>query len=78
MSETATEQCTHHWLLGVPEDEVVRARCKRCGATRDYPASVEGASRQGVYDEAASLNKSVSLLPDVGGADRLPGAGGSY
>ena len=50
----------------IPEDEVIRGRCKRCGATRDYPASVEGASRQGVYDEAASLSKRSSLLPDVG------------
>jgi hypothetical protein len=78
MAEMLTEQCVHHWLLAVPEDEVVRARCKRCGATRDYPASVEGASRQGVYDEAASLNKSVSLLPDLGRSDGLPSPDRSY
>ena len=44
MAEMLTEQCVHHWLLAVPEDEIVRAHCKRCGAKRDYPASVEGAS----------------------------------
>jgi hypothetical protein len=67
------QTCVHHWVLSVPEDEVVRGRCKRCGATRDYPASVEGVSRQGVYDEAASLNRTVSLLPDLGGRTSLPG-----
>jgi hypothetical protein len=67
------QTCVHHWVLSVPEDEVVRGRCKRCGATRDYPASVDGVSRQGVYDEAASLNRTVSLLPDLGGGKPLPG-----
>ena len=73
MPEMATDACVHHWVLGMPEEEVIRGRCKRCGATREYPASVDGMSRQGVYDEAASLNRSVSLLPDAG-PDTLPGA----
>ena len=79
MNETATETttCTHHWVLAHPEDDVIRGRCKRCGATREYPASVEGASRQGVYDEAASLGQSVSLLPDLGGNSSLGGLGRS-
>jgi hypothetical protein len=72
MADIRTQNCVHHWVLAHPEADVIRGRCKRCNATRDYPASVEGASRQGVYDEAASLNRTVSLLPD-GGADRLPG-----
>jgi hypothetical protein len=65
--------CVHHWVLSLPENDVVRGRCKRCGARRDYPASVEGASRQGMYEEAAGLNRSISLLPDAGDS-RLPGA----
>ena len=73
MADMLTQECVHHWVLGLPDDDVIRARCKRCGATREYPASVEGASRQGVYDEAASLSKTVALLPDVGGGDSLPG-----
>lgn len=79
MSETATETqtCTHHWVLAHPEDDIIRGRCKRCNATREYPASVEGASRQGVYDEAASLNQTVSLLPDVGGNSSLRANGRS-
>jgi hypothetical protein len=64
--------CVHHWVLSLPENDVVRGRCKRCGARRDYPASVEGASRQGVYEEAAGLSRSISLLPDIGDS-RLPG-----
>ena len=72
MADTRTQNCVHHWVLARPEADVIRGRCKRCNATRDYPASVEGASRQGVYDEAASLSRTVSLLPD-GGPDRLPG-----
>lgn len=72
MGDTRTGQCTHHWVLSHPDNDVIRGRCKRCGATREYPASVEGASRQGVYDEAASLGRSISLLPDAG-ATSLPG-----
>jgi len=63
-TDILTENCVHHWVLGLPEEDVVRGRCKRCGLEREYPASVEGASRQGVYDEAASLSKTVELLPD--------------
>jgi hypothetical protein len=74
MADMLTGACVHHWVLSLPEDDVVRGRCKRCGAVREYPASVEGASRQGVYDEAAALNSTVSLLPDLGGESRLPGS----
>jgi hypothetical protein len=74
MADAQTQQCVHHWILGTPDDEVIRGRCKRCGATREYPATVDGASREGVYGEAASLNRTVSLLPDVGGKDTLPGS----
>ncbi len=74
MADAQTQECVHHWILGLPDEDVIRGRCKRCGATRDYPATVDGASREGVYGEAASLSKTVSLLPDVGGKDRLPGS----
>jgi hypothetical protein len=77
MADMLTQECVHHWVLAHPEDDVIRGRCKRCGAVREYPATVEGASRQGVYEEASSLGKTVSLLPDLGGADRLPGMGRS-
>ena len=73
MPDQVAVACVHHWLLSHPEDDVVRGRCKRCGAARDYPASVEGGSRQGVYDEAASMSRTVSLLPDLGRGTDLPG-----
>ena len=74
MADALTPQaCIHHWVLAHPEDDVIRGRCKHCGATREYPASVEGASRQGVYEEAAALKTSVSLLPDSGGSGRSSG-----
>lgn len=73
MTDVLTDNCIHHWVLGPPENDVIRGRCKRCHAVRDYPATVEGASRQGVYDEAASLGKSIALLPDLGGGSALPG-----
>jgi len=60
---TSTGTCVHHWVLGVPDDEVVRGRCKRCGAVRDYPASIEQAPR-GPYDEASRIVATVQLLPD--------------
>lgn len=77
MSDMTSDACTHHWILGLPEEEVIVGRCKRCGLVREYPASLEGASRQGVYDEAASLNKSVSLLPDAGRSG-LPGVAATW
>lgn len=74
MNETATGTCVHHWVLGLPQDDVVKGRCKRCGAHREYPASVEGASRQGMYDEAASLNQGGGRTSDSGGGfGALPG-----
>ncbi len=74
MMRTETSTCVHHWVLGLPEGEVVKGRCKRCGARRDYPASVEGASRQGMYDEAASLGRGASLMAESGRGS-LPGNG---
>ena len=77
MTRTETGDCVHHWVLGVPQDDVVKGRCKRCGAHRDYPASVEGASRQGMYDEAASLGRGISLMAESGRGG-LPGIGQTW
>jgi hypothetical protein len=64
MAESSTLECVHHWLLETPGDEVVRGRCKRCGAEREYPASLDGLNRWGTLDEAASVPKSIEL-PDA-------------
>lgn len=66
MADAGTSVCVHHWVLATPTEHAVHGRCKRCGETRIYPSSVEGASRQGVYEEAASLGRTVQLLPDNG------------
>jgi hypothetical protein len=65
MAESPSIDCVHHWLLETPDDEVVRGRCKRCGAEREYPASVEGLNRWGTLEEAAAVSKSIELLPDA-------------
>jgi len=70
--------CVHHWLLAAPDGNTIAGRCKLCGARRDFPASVEGASRQGVYDEAAGLSRTVKLMPDLGLGTRLPGQTGVW
>lgn len=74
MTQQVTANCTHHWILGMPEEDIVRGRCKRCGLVREYPASVEGASRLGMYEEAASLGRSMPGMAEGG----LPGAGRSW
>ena len=67
MPDVGTQACRHHWVLSAPDEDIVHGRCKRCGTTREYPASLDGASREGVYAEAASLKQSSSFLPHVGG-----------
>lgn len=53
----ANEHCVHHWVLGLPQKDVVRGRCKRCGAVREYPATVDGLSRQGIFEETGAINR---------------------
>ncbi len=59
MQTTAAGTCVHHL---------------RCGATREYPASLEQAPRFGPYDEAARINSTVQLLPDFAGQPALTGS----
>jgi hypothetical protein len=33
--------CRHHWLLGQPKEGVVSGVCRKCGASRDYPAVLD-------------------------------------
>ncbi len=70
MSNVGTAVCTHYWVLATPDEDVVHGRCKRCGETRDYPASLDGASREGMTREAASLGQIGSGLRTTGGAQR--------
>ena len=72
-----SDPCKHHWVLSAPDDEVIRGRCKNCGAQREYPASLEGASRQGLYEEAASLSSKVAYLQDSERV-KLPATGSAW
>jgi hypothetical protein len=33
--------CTHHWILSEPDMGSVEGVCRRCGAQRTYPSSLE-------------------------------------
>jgi hypothetical protein len=33
--------CGHHWLLGQPLDGCIEAVCRKCGASRIYPAVLD-------------------------------------
>ena len=70
MSNAGTAVCTHHWVLATPDDDIVRGRCKRCGETREYPASLEGASREGITAEAAGLRQQGTRFGGGGGGIR--------
>jgi len=48
--------CVHHWDLGAPRGSTVHAKCRKCGAERDYPSTVEPkftlAQRKSKVDES--------------------------
>ena len=67
MQEALTAQCVHHWVLGVPEDEVVRGRCKLCGAVREYPAALELAAKPAAAEETPPP----AVLADIEAAPTL-------
>ena len=48
--------CVHHWLLGEPAAGWIVGRCKRCGATRTYPASPESTDRFDDYRELTAAS----------------------
>ena len=57
-----TEECTHHWVLASPQNDEVRAVCKRCHASRVYPARLEHFERFDDYRELAQCHQPVSRL----------------
>jgi hypothetical protein len=44
-------RCVHHWILGDPSGGFVMGRCKRCNATRAYPAHPDSNDRFDDYRE---------------------------
>ncbi len=41
MEERHSTPCTHHWMLSEPDMGSVEGVCRRCGAQRTYPSSIE-------------------------------------
>lgn len=51
--------CVHHWVLGEPADGTITGRCRRCAATRVYPAQPVSTDR---FDDYRELTASSSYL----------------
>lgn len=32
-------KCIHHWYLGASNNEIVHAKCRKCGAEKDFSNS---------------------------------------
>ena len=50
-AEPEAPTCVHHWVLSEPTNGRIFGRCRRCDATRVYPASPESTDRFDDYRE---------------------------
>lgn len=55
VGDPARPACVHHWVLSDPAHGAVDGRCKRCGATRAFSSTPEGAFR---FDDFRELTQS--------------------
>lgn len=60
-TQVVTPTCVHHWMLSEPAGGWVRGTCRRCSATREYPASPESTDR---FDDYRELTAASSYLGD--------------
>ena len=51
MIDAETPQCVHHWMLGDPISGRIVGRCRRCDASKVFPASLESTERFDDYRE---------------------------
>ena len=51
MEEHRPTACTHHWRLSEPDMGSVEGVCRRCGARRTYPSSLEVPEATPDYEE---------------------------
>jgi len=35
------QDCCHHWVLGAPQDGLIKAMCRKCDRERVYPAVLD-------------------------------------
>lgn len=61
MAEAVVTSCRHHWLLSEPREGVISGVCKRCRATRNYPARLEDTDRYYDYQDLSGEDR--PLLP---------------
>jgi hypothetical protein len=40
-SAIVVADCCHHWVLGAPQDGLIKANCRKCGGERVYPAVLD-------------------------------------
>lgn len=59
-----TRDCCHHWLLGQPQEGLIGAVCKKCGAVKDYPAVLDDLD-PGI--EAAEKTSPIGVATAAGG-----------
>jgi hypothetical protein len=62
-SATAVAGCRHHWVLGSPQDGVIKASCRNCGGERVYPAVLDDLDPKAEPDKTDS-----GVATAVGGA----------
>ncbi len=41
MDDTHTTSCIHRWILGEPTMNTVSGVCRKCGAQRRYPSTLQ-------------------------------------
>lgn len=56
-AELEAPSCVHHWLLAEPTNGRILGRCRRCDATRVYPASPESTDRFDDYRELTATRE---------------------
>ena len=59
MQTTQLTACTHRWFLDEPHWGEVRGVCRRCGATRTYPADLDQPEAVKSYAELDAAPPSV-------------------
>ena len=62
-----TNACCHHWILGQPQQGVIGATCKKCGAIKDYPAVLDDLD-PGIEPPLDAKTSPIGVATAAGGA----------
>ena len=55
--------CCHYWVLSPPAADVVRGRCKRCRAEREFPARLDETDRSNDHEDLTRSGASGTAAP---------------